>query len=93
MPRDDAIRYAISQGFYMNTCRRTNENTFLSVRDGTFAKICRESALKDCQNDYVIYTELSGAGESSFGLMKMISVIDVKWVADLIPNLKDKIDV
>jgi len=77
----------------MNTCRKTNENTYLQVKDGSFVKIDRKSSLKDCLSDYVIYTELSGAGESNFGVMKMVAAIEVKWVASLIPNLKDQIDV
>lgn len=27
------------------------------------------------------------------GVMKMVSCVEINWVADLVPNLKDKIDV
>jgi len=53
----------------------------------------RSSSLKEEPYDYVIYTQLSGTGGGSHAIMRMVSEVDVMWIADLMPRLKDKIDV
>lgn len=68
---------------------------YLTVADGAFVKTDRDTMAVDSE-DYVIYTQLQGSGVSgvgSMGIMRMVSAIDVQWVADLIPLLKDPVDV
>ena len=56
------LRYALAQGFFMNTCRKVSSMqkkdgamVYLSVADGTFVRTDREqSAIESA--DYVIYT-------------------------------------
>jgi len=39
--------------------------------------------------DWLIYTELTSSGSSAAGMIKMASAIDLEWVEDLIPRLKE----
>lgn len=88
------MQFALAQGFFFNTCRRTSSEIFLTVRDGSYVKLCKSSSLQDSKSDYIIFTELGGSGfEGGLGLIKMASEISVDWVRDLIPKLRDDIDV
>jgi hypothetical protein len=57
------LRFALSQGFYMNTCRKVSHmqkkdgQVYLSVADGSFVKSDRDSSTY-AGADYVIYTQL-----------------------------------
>lgn len=78
----------------MNTCRRVQSGKdgsplYLSVRDGSFVKIDRGSYLRDSESDYLIFTQLNGYGQEGVGVVKSASEIDVDWVRNLIPKLKD----
>ena len=67
----------------------------------------RQSNLKEQAHDYVVYTQLSGltsnasasgprrsgSGSAQMGVMRMVSAIDVNWVAPLLPKLKDPVDI
>ena len=68
---------------------------YLTVSDGTFVKTDRGSHL---DADYVVYTQFKGvgvtnAGSSQMGIIGMASAIEVTWVSDLIPKLKDQVDI
>ena len=65
---------------------------YITVRDGSFVKIDRQSYIKDTEANYVIFTQLNGFGQSGMGVIKQASVIDINWVKHLIPLLKDPID-
>jgi hypothetical protein len=62
------------------------------VRDGSFVKIDKTSNLIDSDTDYLIFTQLNGYGLESMGVIKAASKIDIDWVRNLMPKLKDKID-
>ena len=73
---------------------------YLTIAEGSFVKIDRQSSLKDQSHDYVVYTQLSGlvaanqnSQNSQMGIMRMVSAIEVRWVAPLLPKLKDPVDV
>ena len=82
------LRFALSQGFFMNTCRKVSHmqkkdggQVYLSVADGTFVKSDRDGSTY-AGADYVIYTQLQGtgmtaSGSGSLGVMKMASAINV----------------
>jgi hypothetical protein len=65
------------------------EGTYLTVNEGLLVKVDRKSNLGINQYypDWVIYTELSGAGQS--GIMKMSFEIKLSWVEDKMPLLKE----
>ena len=107
MSRKEQIRFALSQGFYMQTCRWLQQGNskdvggiYLTIAEGSFVKIDRQSNLKEQSHDYVVYTQLSGlvaanqnSSNSQMGIMRMVSAIEVSWVAPLLPKLKDPVDV
>ena len=73
---------------------------YLTIAEGSFVKIDRQSNLKEHSHDYVVYTQLSGlvaanqnSSNSQMGIMRMVSAIEVSWVAPLLPKLKDPVDV
>ena len=56
------LRFALAQGFYMNTCRKVSHlqkkdsgMVYLTVAEGTFVKTERGTT---SSSDYVIYTQL-----------------------------------
>ena len=60
--RSAQLRFALAQGFFMNTCRKVSHmqkkeggTVYLSVADGTFVKSDRDASSVD-SSDYVIYT-------------------------------------
>ena len=108
MSRSEQVRFALSQGFYMQTCRWLQQGNqkdiggiYLTIAEASFVKVDRQSNLKEQAHDYVVYTQLSGlaaatsqsSGNSQMGIMRMVSAIDVDWVAELLPKLKDPVDV
>lgn len=54
------LRFALAQGFYMNTCRKVSHMqkkdsgmVYLTVSEGTFVKTDRDNQM---EADYVVYT-------------------------------------
>ena len=115
--RSERLRFALSQGFYMQACARLRSGggsrdtghggpAYLTVAEGSFVRVDRQSNLQDESYAYVIYTQLSGMSNrivtpsqssatttSAMGVMRMASAVDVSWVAPLIPKLKDPVDI
>ena len=82
----------------------------MTIAEGSFVKVDRQSNLRETAHDYVVYTQLSGItanlsaistksssqrqqNNQQMGIMRMVSAIDVNWVAPLLPKLKDPVDV
>ena len=90
------LRIALSQGFYMNSCRKVpsgSEHSYITVNEGFLVKLDRGNsnvfALHDYYPDWLIYTDLSGSQGGQSGLIKMAFEIDLSWIKDKIPRLKD----
>jgi len=83
----------LCQGFFMNAARKlpiANEGlSFMKIIDGTVVQLDSNSAiaLKDSQPDLVLFTELGGS--NSKALMKQVSVIELKWISDLVRLIKN----
>ena len=67
MTRSEELRFALSQGFYMQTCRWLQQGNskdvggvYLTIAEGSFVKVDRNSNLREQAHDYVVYTQLSG---------------------------------
>ena len=94
-PRDE-LAFALSQGFFMMTCRRLSNSSgkaeFISVRDGTLVRVDRSSNLRATEAHYIVYTQLTGFGQEGVGVVKLASEIEVDWVKKLIPRLTDEVD-
>jgi len=87
------IRMSLCQGFYMNSARKlpiANEGTsYLKISDGTVVQLDSNSsiALKNMKPDLVLFTELGGS--NSKALMKQVSIIELKWISDLVGFIKN----
>ena len=81
----------------MNTCRKVNDGKdgpqYITVKEGTLVKLDRDSTLRDSNADYIVFTQLNGFGVEGVGSIRVGSEIEVDWVRDLIPRLKNAIDV
>jgi len=58
----------------MNTGRKVQQGKdgplYISVRDGSFIKIDRQSYLRDSEIDYIIFTQLTGFGHEGMGVVR-----------------------
>ncbi len=81
----------------MNTCRKVNDGKdgpqYITVNEGTLVKLDRDSNLRDSNADYIVFTQLNGFGVEGVGSIRLGSEIEVDWVRDLIPRLKNPVDV
>jgi ATP-dependent RNA helicase DHX8/PRP22 len=87
------MRMALCQGFFMNAARKIpNSNDYLRVSDGSVVSLDSQSGIviKDMKPELVIFTELGGS--STKAVMKQVSIIEIKWINDLI-NLIRNVDV
>lgn len=74
----------------------SNDASYLTVNEGLMARLDRNAnssvfTLQDYYPDWLIYTDMT-AGSSSGqqqGIMRMAFEIDLQWVQDKIPRLKD----
>ena len=87
------MRMALCQGFFMNAAKRmtntTDSSSYLRISDGNVVTLDQYSAIsvKGLKPDFVIYTELGGS--TSRAMMKQASIIDLKWINDLIYLIKN----
>jgi ATP-dependent RNA helicase DHX8/PRP22 len=86
------IRMSLCQGFFMNSARKipnVNDGTYLRVCDGSVVTIDTYSSinLKTMKPELVIYTELGGSNNKA--VMKQVSIIELKWINDLVHLLKN----
>lgn len=87
------VRMSLCQGFFMNAARKlplANEGlSFMKIIDGSVVQLDSNSAiaLKDTRPDLVLFTELGGS--NSKALMKQVSVIELKWISDLVGLIKN----
>ena len=77
----------------MNTSRKVpnlKEENYLTVNEGLIVKVERSCnfGINQYYPDWVIYTELAGTN-SSTGLMKMCFEVELEWVEDKLPLLKE----
>ncbi len=87
------IRMSLCQGFYMNSARKlpiSNEgSSFLKISDGSVVQLDSNSSIaqKNIKPELVLFTELGGSNNKA--LMKQVSVIELKWINDLIGFIKN----
>ena len=87
------LRIALCQGFYMNLTRKmANANdglSYIRVNDGVGVTLDYFSsvAVKETKPELVIYTELGGTVTKP--VMKAVSVVELKWVNELLIYLKN----
>lgn len=87
------VRMSLCQGFFMNAARKlplANEGlSFMKIIDGSVVQLDANSAiaLKDTRPDLVLFTELGGSNTKA--LMKQVSVIELKWISDLVGLIKN----
>lgn len=89
------LRMSLCQGFYMNACRKIpngTEGSYIRISDGSIVSLDQYSsvALKGMKPELMIYTELGGS--NSKAVMKQVSIIELKWIGDLL-NMMKKVDV
>ena len=68
------------------------DGTYLTANEGILVRLDRQSVLAAFEQypDWVIYTDLQGTGSSSSsGTMKMVSQIELQWIQDKMPLLKE----
>lgn len=88
------MRMALCQGFFMNSAKKVANSTseslsYLRICDGSLVTLDQFSSIcvKGIKPDMVVYTELGGSGNKA--VMKQASVIELKWISDLIALLKN----
>jgi hypothetical protein len=87
------LRIALCQGFYMNLTRKmanaTDGLSYIRVNDGVGVTLDYFSsvAVKETKPELVIYTELGGTVTKP--VMKAVSVVELKWVNELLIYLKN----
>jgi ATP-dependent RNA helicase DHX8/PRP22 len=90
------VRMALSQGFFMNSAKKitnsTDGSSYLRISDGNVITIDQFSSIsvKKMKPDLVLYTELGGSGHKA--VMKQVSIIELKWISDMLSLLK-KVDI
>jgi hypothetical protein len=83
---------ALCQGFYMNSARKlpnSNDGSYLRVSDGSVVSLDSHSSvvIKDMKPELIIFTELGGTNTKA--VMKQVSIIEIKWINDLISLIKN----
>ena len=89
------MRMSLCQGFYMNAARKlpiANDGSYLKISDGSVVQLDTNSSIsvKGLKPDLVLFTELGGS--NSRAVMKQVSIIELKWINDLI-NLIKNVDI
>jgi ATP-dependent RNA helicase DHX8/PRP22 len=90
------MRMALCQGFYMNAAKKVSNSvdgcSYLRISDGSVITIDQYSSIcvKQLKPELVIYTELGGTNHKA--VMKQVSIIELKWISDLLSFIK-KVDV
>jgi len=90
------MRMTLCQGFYMNAAKKVSNSvdgcSYLRISDGSLITLDQYSSIciKQLKPELVIYTELGGTNHKA--MMKQVSIIELKWISDLISFIK-KVDV
>lgn len=88
------VRICLSQGFFMNAVKHLpnhGDDCYLRLSDGSLVYLDNNSSIysdkKSETPNVLAYTELSGSmGKPT---MKMVSIIEMKWIVDLVNLLKN----